>query len=288
MKKILRYILLLLSFYTVVVSAGDMEAGRWYHSPDDKKVGEIYWRYDCGDTADMSNVYIRIHGLGVGLDTYTPDDLHEGDKLIETVLERCGLVVLPVSKSHIINDRKFLAWDYTGRLTLLRDISNISNLVKLGKTLFPETPVFLVGGSAGAFMAYRVANEMRLIGYGHLIRGLVMLDGASPYGISYNTTVPFFDGSNYELIQTSFGINYYESDEPYLNLGFNNDNVYWTIPTMAVYSINDPLIPEKSKHDFYIGLQDHSKYTTVLIAGEGHNVGEVGVDAILEWIRVRH
>ena len=198
------------------------------------------------------------------------------EKVIESELDRCSLVVLP--KANVYNGVQ--TFDFTGELSYNADIARLLSLIALAD-IFTDT-IYLVGGSAGGFTAYRLAVEAKNIGID--IAAIVTADSASPYGVSTFKEPPRYRGLSYEELHSFKEFTYFYSGSIEANTGLYS---IWDIPMLSVNSADDPIVPLLTKklfvHDLEYFLPNLEAYTI----GTGHDIGEEGLDRVTSWLKLQ-
>jgi len=246
------------------------------------------WRYDCEENInDTKAIIIVLHGAGNNrLSSDNPSLLSDGDikPFFDNSLSDCAILVVPESGEFIYKDTRFKAWEYTKLYDRGAEMSRIEGLVILANQLFPDKPIFLIGASAGANMAYGVASELNNIRLGHKIAGTVLIDVISPYSVSLTGGAPNAYGNiiSRKIGETLFYPFY--DDDIYLQLGLPDKYSLWTMKTLILSSANDPYVGNAVKEDFYKKLQRFSTDLTVINFGNGHSVGTEGFEIIGNWI----
>lgn len=234
----------------------------------------LRYRLDCDEPSSAVFIY------------HTASDDEVPDVGLQTVIEDlagyCALIVLPLADRH---PNRLLGnlrdWDMSDDFTHGADSAEQQAIINL----VADVPVYLMGGSAGAIMAYKLANERRILGL--LLAGLVMLDGLTPYGISADDQHTRYEGTEVKLRYSQLGLDYYTSDVDHVNLGFSNSGVRWELDTLIVNSVNDLVIPDDMKEEFVGWLSSHADNLQVNIEGRDHSVGPEGLAVVRAWFRER-
>lgn len=257
----------------------DVTANEWNHERG------FHWKYNCEEPA--KGAVIVLHGAGGNrlLEDAGPSLLADGDmvKLFDRLLSECMIVVAPYSGTLEHNGRTHVIWKYSEYNDRGAEMSRITNLIVLGK-IHLGLDVYLMGGSAGAIMAYGVAANLHSIGLSHLLSGLILGEGVSPYSISLSGNQP----NSYRGVESEhiLGDVYYpvHSSDNYLQLGLPNANSKWTIPTLVLYSSEDAIIADELKIDFATKLSSVATDIQVLNSGTYHVVGEEGWKLTYTWL----
>lgn len=252
----MKYVLVVILSINVCLADWIRESDYLYIEPcnENKQVVFIYHGLNTTDV-DLTS----ISDLGKGLNEY-----------VDYLLEECTLVVMPLAGRHQIHGKSMQMWDMTGQLTYGADVARQIELIMLAKRI-TGAPVYLVGGSAGALMAYRVANTMAELGID--LDGLVMLDGVNPYHMNiYNTqdkeVLYYFAGHN--LIRSAY-----------------TGSADMHVDTLILLSLDDPITPDEYKLAFVYSLLYQFDSIEYGIYGTGHDIGEEGIDHLIQWFQLR-
>lgn len=251
----MKYLILLLSINTCMAD--------WVKEPD------YLYNRPC---AKVTQVVFIYHGMTTSAkDLSSIEDLGEGlNRYVNFLLKKCSLVVMPLAGRYLIHGESIQVWDMTNQLTYGVAVANQIELIMLAKSL-TNAPIYLVGGSAGAVMAYRIANTLAELDID--IDGLVLLDGVNPYHMN------IYNFRNKEVLRSFKGHNLVTSSY----VGSPNLDV----DILVLLSKEDPIIPEKYKMSFVHSLICTYGSVEYGIYGSNHNIGEVGIDHLIQWSKER-
>ena len=272
MKKLLLAISLLL--FTNVATAD------WVHWDDP----DIMYRSDCPEPESIVVVY---HGANVGPDITEPEELGEGLMLvIDDLVSYCSLVIIPSADRHELRGQgSYQVWDFSDDFTHGMDAAEQQKIIQLAQAFWPDKPTYLLGGSAGAFMTYKLANDRRILGLP--LDGLVMLDGASPYGVSADAYHARYADTDWDYRFTSLGLDYYTTRTRHMNLGFTTFRNEWDLDTLIVNSYFDQLVPANLKREFAVLLGLNASQLQVNWKGSHHDIGPEGIAVVRNWFMNR-
>jgi len=260
----MKYVLLLLLSFNVSAS--------WVETPD------YFYQYGC---VNVTHTVILYHGLNEGPDIQDPTELGAGwQRYYEDRLDKCALVALVKAARYDVAGKSLQVYDYTNELSHGAEMAKLKNQIVMVKEVI-DAPIFLVGGSAGGFTSYKLANELRLENV-H-VRGIATLDGASPYQVSIYEHNQWLSGTRYELVWQVMGYCYFDSNKKWINAGFNTNSVGWDIEMLVLYSPDDPLVPEGLKTSFIKDLEGHMPNLEYGKYGSGHDVGPAGITHLIKW-----
>ena len=213
------------------------------------------------ECSESKSIIVLLHGANVNYETSGIEDIKKGpisSRIIQGWLDHCALVALPHAMIlNYDNGNRVDSWDFTGEYSDHKNIEDMKDLMLLADSF--NLPVMLVGGSAGALMAYRVASELVNEGT-DVIDGLVLLEVVSPYSLSIY--------AENAIYINPMGIAYHPVEHP---LGLYAS---WNIPTIIGYSVDDNIMPEKFKRKFIAELAIKSRDLQVVQGGFNHLINE--------------
>lgn len=260
MKNYIKLVIAVLFIASSVVEADEIE---WHDFE-----GRLDYALEC---TESTSIVVLLHGANVEYLTSGIEilkDLHVTDNIIRDWLSHCALVVLPHAMIMSYDGvTQIDSWDFTGEYSDHKNIEDMKELMILGGSF--DLPVILVGGSAGALMAYRVASELVNEGI-DVIDGLVLVEVMSPYSLSI-----YADNAVYV---NPLGIAYHPVQHP---LGGLNA---WNIPTIIAYSVDDNYLPEKFKRKFIGELAVKARDLYVVKGGFNHLINEYALGKVTSWI----
>lgn len=248
----------------------------------------IPWAVRCNPHSTQRTV-IHLHGAQIGsLGVGDYDDYGESEPFYETLFDACTLIVRPRSGVMTLQGNETAIWDFTNVTTNGEETAAIIEVIHIIHKIFPTKPVYLYGGSAGAIMAQRVAAQLHSQNKSHLLAGLILVDGISPFTLSITEDKPYaLTGFHVVSKYSIFGITSYIPDDSgygWVTLGLPSDRALNTIPTYVVYSLLDSVIPDEYKKINADNLVKYSRDAAVSISGFGHHVGEDQMRNIAHWI----
>jgi len=134
-------------------------------------------------------------------------------------------------------------------------------------------------------MAYKLANDRRILGLP--LDGLVMLDGASPYGVSADAYHARYEDTDLDYRFTSLGLDYYTTRTRHMNLGFTTFRNEWDLDTLIVNSYFDQIVPANLKREFAVMLGLNASQLQVNWKGTHHDIGPEGIAVVRNWFMNR-
>lgn len=218
--------------------------------------------YQRGCENEISRVIIHLHGANISYRTKSSFDSVIGNaawsKTFASWLDDCALIAIPESNiiTHDSGKTWLDSWDFKDTYGN-GDLDRLIDIVALARNF--NAPIVVVGGSAGAFMAYALAVELHNLDLDWL-SGLAMVDGISSFSVEYGNTFGTYSGAD---------------------LGFSGD---FNTSTFYVYSSNDPLLDEEYKRQFASDLGYVSMDLSVVRTGTNHRISDYGMYRLTNWV----
>ena len=211
-----------------------------------------------------------------------------------------AFVVLPAAKLRKLNNGIVSVWNFDNRDGGQQRDELIALIKEMQNPPYNINKVFLMGGSAGAVMTHNVAkyliNNPKTIDK-DVLAGIIIADGVSSDLISSSKNAPpsivkkCSENLKYNIdkLKVESLANLYRLPPKY----YTSDNISgiasksWTLPTLILYSKNDPYGPDEYKLKFANALKEKESQKGIVkikAAGTGHQPWGAGQLDIISFI----
>jgi len=281
--KYIMSVIAILIFLITIFFVSDATGAEWNKLQTDS---DVAWRYDCGSLGDHSGTTIILHG-GIN---HSQDALKvktrkiDENRTYDPLFDSCQMVVVIAAIRFDIDGEPSQMWDFTDKYTSGRGTQRLIDYIIMTKQFFPESPINILGGSAGGVMAYKLALELQLMGKSYMISKLALTDTVSPYNIAKDRSPRRFQGFSTQAGFSFSGFTFYEApNAEYIELGLPSTHFEWLINTLIVNSVNDTVTPDYYKAKLADGIQSRSDTVRIVESGSNHNVGDNGLKIIVDF-----